>query len=479
MANRHGHWSMMRNLLHEKCKRARLPVLLVLAGFAFGASMIQSHSSYGADAEDPSGPVEWAPETFTLGNGMDVVVLPDHRVPVVTHMVWYRVGAADEPPLKSGIAHFLEHLMFKGTDNVPPGELSKIVARNGGQDNAFTSQDYTAYFQRVALDRLPLVMELEADRMTNLVLSDKVVNPERDVVLEERSSRTDNNPESILNEQMGAALFMAHPYRVPIIGWEHEIKNLNTDDAITFYKKHYAPNNAILIVAGDITAEQLRPLAEEYYGVIPAGEVTPRVRGAEPPSAAPRRIEYFDPRVQQATLRRFYVVPSYAQAEPGQAEALDLLSQILGTGSTSRLYRELVVTRALAASAGSWYSGSALDYARFAFYAAPREGVDLTQLEAAIDEVLAEIAQKGVSSEELERAKSNTMADVIYARDNQRSMAQAFGVALTTGGTIEDVLSYPDRINKVTAEDVQKAAQSIVDNQAHVTGYMRSEPAEQ
>ena len=205
-------------------------------------------------------------ETFTLDNGMQVVVIPDHRAPVVTHMVWYKVGSADEVARHSGLAHFLEHLMFKGTPDVPDGQFSYIVARNGGSENAFTSYDYTAYFQNVARDRLELVMELEADRMTNLILSEEDVQTERQVVLEERRMRVDNNPAAILGEQVRAAQFYIHPYGWPVIGWQHEIEALTHQDVIDFYKRHYAPNNAVLVVAGDITADELRPLAEAYYG---------------------------------------------------------------------------------------------------------------------------------------------------------------------------------------------------------------------
>ncbi len=417
----------------------------------------------------------WAPQTFTLDNGMQVIVLPDHRVPVVTHMVWYRVGAADEPVGKSGIAHFLEHLMFKGTHNVPPGELSKIVARNGGQDNAFTSQDYTAYFQRVALDRLPIVMELEADRMANLVLTDEVVDPERDVVLEERSSRVGNNPESILSEQSSAALFMAHPYGIPIIGWEHEIRQLSTEDAIDFYGVHYAPNNSILIVSGDITADQLRPLAEKFYGPIPAREIAPRDRVKEPPAVAPRRIDYRDARVRQPSFRRSYIAPTYSTAEEGTAEALDVLSHLLGAGSTSRFYRTLVVERALAANAAAFYSGSSLDYGRFGFFASPRPETNLESLEEAVDAVIEVLLADGVTEEEVERAKSALIADAVFARDNQRFLAQAYGVGLTTGETVEDVTDFPEHVAKITPEDVNRVAKLIFTSPAHVTAYLRPE----
>lgn len=418
---------------------------------------------------------DWRPETFTLENGMEVVVLPDHRAPVVTHMVWYKAGSADEPWGKSGIAHFLEHLMFRGTKNVPAGELSKLVAKHGGQDNAFTSVDYTAYFQRVAVDRLPLVMQLEADRMTNLVLTENVVNPERDVILEERSQRTDNDPESLLAERMSAALFMQHPYGVPIIGWEHEMRGLTLEDAISFYKTYYAPNNAVLIVAGDITAEQLKPLAEKYYGGIPAQEVPERYRPKEPTHAAPVRVTLRDARVRQPNFRRSYLAPSYATAKGDEAYALDVLVQILGAGATSRLYTSLVVDQGIAASAGAWYWSTVLDYGRFGLSASPREGVTLEQVEEASDAVIRELIENGVSDEELTRAKENLIADAIYARDSQQSQARIYGAALTTGSSIEDVLTYPDRIRNVTAAEVVAAAKTLFASPAQVTGYLMPE----
>ena len=415
---------------------------------------------------------KWQPQSFELDNGMQVVVLPDHRAPVVTHMVWYRVGAADEPPGKSGIAHFLEHLMFRGSKNIPPGEFSKIVARNGGQDNAFTSQDYTGYFQRVAVDRLPMVMQLEADRMQGLQLTDKVVLPERDVILEERRSRTDNKPQALLTEQVSAALFLAHPYRIPIIGWEHEMRQLNREDALEFYKQYYAPDNAILIVAGDVTVEDVRPLAEEFYGVLVPQNIEARRRPSEPPAVAPRRITYVDARVQQPSFRRAYVAPSYATSEDNTAEALDLLTQILGSGPTSRFYKSLVIEQELASDASCWYSGTALDYGRIGFYAEPRPGVTLEQIEAAIDAEIAAFLEEEVTDEELERAKFNIVSSFVYARDSQQSMAHLFGTALTTGSTIQDVIDYPDRIKRVTAKEIQAAGRALFESPSQVTAYL-------
>jgi len=292
------------------------------------------------------------PETFTLANGLQVVVIENRRAPIVTHMVWYKVGAADESAGESGNAHFLEHLMFKGTNTLGPGEFSEIIAQNGGQENAFTSYDYTAYYQTVANDRLEIVMRHEADRMANLVLTDALVLPERDVILEERRSRVDNEPGSQLRETMQAGLYLNHPYRVPVIGWEHEIRSLSTETALAFYRRWYAPNNAVLVVAGDVDADEVRRLAEKYYGKVPAGEVLERVRPTEPPQYAARRVTLENARVRQPSLSISYLAPAHNSPGGEHAYALQVLDQILGGGATSRLYRSLVVEQGLAASRG-------------------------------------------------------------------------------------------------------------------------------
>src|SRR3982751_6396714 len=229
--------------------------------------------------------------SFTLDNGLDVVVIPDRRVPVATHMVWYKNGSADDPLGQSGIAHFLEHLMFKGTERHPAGEFSKVVSSLGGQENAFTSFDYTAYFQRVAREHLKTMMEFEADRMTNLLLEESVIGPERDVVLEERRMRVETDPAAQLSEAMAASLFVHHPYGTPIIGWMHEIEGLNRDHALDYYRRFYTPENAILVVAGDVTGDEVRRLAEATYGTIaPRGQRPIRFRPREPEPRAARRL---------------------------------------------------------------------------------------------------------------------------------------------------------------------------------------------
>ena len=247
---------------------------------------------------------------FTLDNGMDVVVIEDHRAPVVVHMVWYRAGSADEPAGASGIAHFLEHLMFKRTETMESGEFSRTVARNGGQDNAFTSYDYTGYFQRVAADRLGLMMQMEADRMVNLRLDDAEIATEREVIIEERNQRVENSPAALFREQKDAVQYLNHRYGVPIIGWRHEMVSLDRDDALAFYERFYAPNNAILVVAGDVTPDEVRALAQEHYGPIPANPALPeRLRPTEPPQTAERRITFRDARVAQPYVSRSYLAP--------------------------------------------------------------------------------------------------------------------------------------------------------------------------
>lgn len=442
---------------------------LAIAGFLFAAFATPVSAEPGKT---------FGAETFTLDNGMQVVVISNHRAPVVHHAVWYRVGAADEPPGKSGIAHMLEHLMFKGTDTIAAGEFSKIVARNGGSDNAFTSQDYTGYFQNISADRLPLVMEMEADRMSNLEFSEQDFLTEREVVLEERRSRTDNRAQGQFSEQIGAAQYLSHPYGLPVIGWEHEIRGYTYDDSLNFYRRFYAPNNAILIVAGDITADALRPLAEDTYGRIPAAEVPPRIRPAEPPQLAARRVVMYDARVANPEWMRSYLAPSYRTDEDHQAVALDILSTILGNGPTSRLYQSLVVDRQIATSAGAYYSGGSYDDTRFVVYARPRPGVDLEALETAIDEELAKLIEEGVTEEELERAKFGIQSLAVYSRDNLSTLARIFGVALTSGATVEDIERWPDLVEAVTPDDVLAAARLVLVERQSVTGMLLPEEEE-
>lgn len=445
----------------------QIPILLIQVMMVLMTAMTDT-----ARAEDGIKTIDGV-STFFLDNGMQVVAIPDHRAPVVTHMVWYRVGAADEQPGKSGIAHFLEHLMFKGTKNIAPGEFSKIVARNGGQDNAFTSQDYTGYYQRIARDRLELVMEMEADRMRNLALDNKDVLPERDVILEERRMRIDNDPSSRLSEQVNAALYVAHPYGTPVIGWENEMAGLTREDALAFYQKYYAPNNAILVVAGDIEPVKLKTLAIKYYGDLkPSEGIQKRMRPREPRPDAERRVVLKDKDVRLPTMRRSYMTTSYSTDKGGEAEALSVLSEILGEGATSRLYTKLVIEQKVASGAGSYFIGDYMDSGVFMFYGMPNGGKDISEVEKGIDRVIAELLRDGVTDKEVEHAKRILISDNIYARDSQSGMARIFGSALASGQTVEDVLLWPERIEKVTAEQVTAVARKYIRSENSVTGIL-------
>jgi zinc protease len=409
---------------------------------------------------------------FKLSNGMQVVVIPDTRAPVVTHMVWYKVGAADEPHGTSGIAHFLEHLMFKSTEKIAIGEFSKIVARLGGQDNAFTSSDATAYFQRIAKDRLPQVMEMEADRMVNLKLTEKEVLTERDVILEERRSRVENSPPSILDEQMSAALYQNHPYKIPVIGWMHEIAKLSQADALSFYKRYYAPNNAILVVAGDVTPEGVKSMAEATYGKVKSNPAVgaPRVRPSEPEARAPRRVDLRDPRAGRTSVNRYYIAPSYTNAAPGEAEALDLLLKVMGGGTTGRMYKKLVVADQVASSAGGYYSGSGMDSGKIGISAVVADGVSIDKAEASMDAVIADLKANLVTDEELMRAKKAYIAEYIYESDNQSTLARRYGWGLISGNTIAKIDAWPQELAKVTAEQIRTAAVKHFELKNSVTG---------
>ncbi|MGK9232191.1 insulinase family protein [Inquilinus limosus] len=409
--------------------------------------------------------------SFTLGNGLQLIVIPAGTAPVATQMVWYRVGAADEAPGQSGIAHFLEHLMFHGTKSKPQG-YSQELAALGGVENAFTTADYTAYYQSVAKENLPLVMRYEADRMQNLVLEEKRVNAERDVVLEERRMRIENEPSSRLGEAMNAVLYLNHPYRAPVIGWPAEIEALRRETAIAFYDRFYTPNNATVVIAGDVDPEAVRKLAEEIYGPVKRRAEPPqRIRPKEPEPPAPRRLELTDARAGQPYLRRNYLAPSVVTAAPGEAAALQVLAAVL-SGETGRLYRALVTEQGKAAMAGAGYDPDMLDYSPFAVYAVPRGETTLPELEAAMDAVLAGVRDEAVPEEELARAKRRLLAGAIYGQDDPGALARVFGEAAALGRSVADVQGWPARIAAITAADVQQAARTILQPPRSVTGLL-------
>lgn len=411
--------------------------------------------------------------TFTLDNGLEVVVIEDHRAPVVTQMVWYRAGSADEKPGVSGVAHFLEHLLFKGTESIAPGEFSATVAQNGGTDNAFTSYDYTAYFQRIAADRLELIMRMESDRMTNLKLDEADILTERDVIIEERNQRVENSPAALFREQKSAMQYLNHRYGVPIIGWRHEMEALDLGDALDFYRTYYAPNNAVLVVAGDVTPDEVRVLAEKYYGPVPANSDLPeRARPQEPPQMAERRITFRDARVSQPYVSRSYLAPERDSGAQQEAAALTLLAEILGGGQTSFLAEKLQFDTQIAVQVGAWYSGQSLDDTTFDLVVVPAAGVTLEQAEAAMDDVLVSFLETGVDADQLERIKMQIRAADVYARDDAGGLANRYGSALTQGLTVADVAAWPEILHAITAEDVMAAARRVFDRKQSVTGWL-------
>ncbi|MCR9256940.1 MAG: insulinase family protein [Alphaproteobacteria bacterium] len=445
----------------------RLALALPLAALSLGAVAV---------AASPAAAQLFDPETATLDNGMEVVVITNDRLPVVTHMVWYRVGGADEPRGKSGIAHFLEHLLFKGTTNAPEGEFSDAIRRVGGSENAFTSYDYTAYFQNVPVSALEEMMRYEADRMVNLDIDESDIGPERDVILEERRSRVDNNPAALFREQVQAATYLHYPYRIPLIGWKHEMERLGLRDALDFYDRWYTPSNAILVVAGDVTLADVLPLAEKTYGQIPARAVPPRERSVEPPQLAERRLEMTSDQVAQPSFSRRYLAPGYNWGDTEHAYPLQILAEVLSGGATGRLYRSLVVEQKIAASAGAWYSPDGVGPSGFGFYGSPRPGGDIGAVEAAIDAEIATLLADGVTQEEVDRAIARVTAAAVYARDGVSGPARIFGLALATGQTVEDVEAWPARIAEVTAEQVNAAARAVFRQDQSVTGILRPAP---
>ncbi|WP_367715781.1 pitrilysin family protein [Nitratireductor sp. GISD-1A_MAKvit] len=459
----------MRNSIANVARKAAFAAIVAIATPSFATGQ-EAGQGEGQDT---------AVSSFTLENGLEVVVVPDHRAPVATHMLWYKVGSADEEPGKSGIAHFFEHLMFKGTSTYPSGEFSAAIAAVGGSENAFTSYDYTAYYQQIAPSELPEMMRFEADRMRNLVLSEENIETERQVVLEERRQRTDNVPSSILSEELNATLYQNHPYGIPVIGWQQEIEGLTHEDLKRFYDRFYRPNNAVLVVAGDVNADEVRELAEETYGKIERGpDLPPRARPMEPTQKTARSVTLRDPRVTVPNMSINWYVPSARRADEGEFEALAILSEILGEGLRSRLYQELVVRQEIASSAGSYLQGAAHDYSALVIYGQPGGEADLETVEAALVEQIEKIKTEGITQKELETARTKILRDQIFMRDSQVRSANLFGAVLTTGGSVEDITGLPERLDAVTVEAVQAAANRYLDLNRAVKGYLLPEEGE-
>jgi len=437
----------------------------VLASFLIGLALI---------SVAPASAKQFDAESFTLANGLQVVVVPFHRAPAVTQMLWYKAGAYDDPPGKSGIAHFVEHLMFRGTKETPPGGFSRLVAENGGSENAATSPDYTVFYQTVAADRLELVMKLEAERMHDLVITEDQVTPEREVIIEERRTRVDNLPASQLEEQRNAVLFLNSHYRLPAIGWLSEMRGLGADDARRFYATWYAPNNAVLVIAGDVEVDRVRALAETYYGPIPPHPVPAHEALAEPPKVATTRLEMTNGHVASPEWSRTYLAPSYSEAGGKPADALTVLAEILGGSDSSRLYQSLVVDKKLAVSAEAGYDPNR-DAGSFGLYAEPKDGVSIAELEAAVGAEIHRFLSEGVGAAEVDRVKERLQASAIYSRDNLSSVARIIGASMVTGRSLDEVQAWPERIGAITPEDVMAVARQVLKDDGAVTAVLLPE----
>jgi zinc protease len=426
-------------------------------------------------------------ETYTLANGLQVVLIPNHRAPVAMQMVWYKVGRADEVSGKSGLAHFLEHLMFKGSKNVPSGELSKRIRAMGGNDNAFTTDDFTAYHQTVAVDKLEAAMNMEADRMSSILLPPDQFEHERQVVLEERRMRTENDPSSYFMDQMRYALYPGHPYAIPIIGWKPEIEKLTLEDARAWHDKWYTPNNAILVVTGDLTLEQLKPMVERTYGKVASHPLT----RADLPTIAEfpgeNRMTLRDPRIREPLFIRMYRVPSFTQNKQ-EALALDVLQEIMSGNSSTRLYQNLVVAKKVATSANFGYDDTARGPSIFSASVSPADGKTLEEAEAAYDDEIKKLVDGGVTDAELAGAKTRIRDSIAFLHDSLATPAHVIGQALATGMSLDDIEYWPDEIDTVTADQVKAVAAKYLiprtkaeDKPNYITGYImaaRRQPGE-
>ena len=420
--------------------RRWLPALILVAAVAAG--------SPGTAAEPPR------VLAATLDNGLRVLLLEDHRSPIVTVQLWYRVGSRNEARGATGIAHFLEHLMFRGTPAHGPGEYAKIVERNGGQDNAFTSQDVTSYYVDIAADRLDLVLALEADRMQNLTLDPKIVDSEREVVTEERRTRTEDDPGGALGEEVSALAFRAHPYGQPIIGWAVDLKRITREEIRAFYKTYYAPNNALLVTAGDFKSDAVLEKVKAAFGPIPRGPEPPKVLAVEPEQSSERRLNVQRP-AELPIVYLGYPVPNHQSPD---AAALEVLSVVLSGGRSSRLYRRLVYERQLALEAGGDYSYFSFDPNLFWFYATPLPGQTPQTMEKELLGEMDRLRKEPVGEEELKRAKNQIEAGFVFQEDSVHRRASLLARFELIGGfALKD--QYLDKIRAITADDLKRVAQ--------------------
>ena len=398
------------------------------------------------------------PHEKTLSNGMRVIVKEDHRAPTVVHMVWYRTGAMDEQDGSSGLAHMLEHMMFKGTQSVGPGEFSKRVAAVGGRDNAFTSRDYTAYFQQVPKRALPEMMALEADRMANLKLDPKEFAPELKVVMEERRMRTDDNPQALVYERLNATAFQVHPYRRPVIGWMDDLAHMTWQDAENWYQRWYTPGNATLVVVGDVDHQALFKLAEQHYGQIKSRALPERRILAEPQQLGIKRINVKAPAKLPYLLMAWKAPRLNDVMQDRDPYALEMLAAVLDGHDASRLSKNLVRGSRIAQSAGAGYDGTVRGEAMFLLAGQPATGHSVAALETALRAEIRQIQEQGVTEAELARVKNQLIAGQIYKRDSMMGQAMEIGMLEVIGMHWQDIDRMVEQLRSVTAEEVQAVA---------------------
>jgi zinc protease len=426
---------------------------------------------FSAQAEEPE------IHEFTLENGLEVVIIEDHRIPVVSHNLLLRFGAADDPRGKSGLAHYMEHMLFQGTKKQAPNSFSKQIAAKGGKTNAFTTADYTGYWVNIAREHLPLVMELEADRWENLQSTKESFAREKQVILEERRSRVDNNPGALYAEQMNAALYLHHPYGTPIIGWAKEMQALDQNAVMHYYKTFHSPKNAVLVLSGDIEEEEARELIERYYGEIEPRGLRVGKRVAEPPQLAARRLQMQHPRVKQPQWDKVYVTPSYGwKAEMDREHIIPLMiaDYLLGGSKTGRLYQRLVEKEKLAQSAASDFNPFRRGPGEFSLSVTPLKAEGLPKIEQIIVEELSKLSQNPPSGEELARAKAQLMAGNIYLRDGLQSLARVMGHLKMIGLPLDYYKQWEKEVEAVTAEQVSESL-ALLEEPYSLTGTLLPE----
>lgn len=440
----------------------KLILTILFAGALSGFSLCAPLLAQAAKSTKPAIEKVFDAKSYTLENGLEIVVVENHRAPVITHMIWYRAGAADEPRGKSGIAHFLEHLLFKGQKHetlgdLEPGEFSRIIRSLGGEDNAFTAQDYTAYYQSIASEHLEKVMTMEAGRMRGIDIPPESFASEHKVIQEERRQRTDNDPRAQMAEQMKEALFPNHPYSIPVIGWMHEIQALEWTDAKTFYDQYYAPNNAILIVSGDVKGADVLEIAKRTYGIIERADTPTRKRTTSPPFISQSSVTLTHESIKEPQFRRTYRVPSYRQ-DAQASLTLEVLEDIIGGGSTSRFYKSLVIEQKLATNISLSYNSAAWNDSTLSIVATPVSVDKMAALQDAIDAELRKLVMDGVTDQELRDTVSRMQGEAIYARDSLSGPAMVIGYNLVTGATLDDIEYWPQKIETVTKAQIKDAA---------------------